>query len=69
MGMLPTAGQGHVGSEPLPVAPRGSEALPLQQVARPSVRHHRLAYDVHCLGVDKEQRPCCSVQSPQGPWL
>ena len=64
MGRVPTAGQGHVGRERLPTGPRSAEDLLLQQVARPSVRRHKSARGVHCLGVDREPRPCCSAPSP-----
>jgi hypothetical protein len=56
MGILPTTGQGHVGIEPLPCLP----PLCVTPCAAPGCAHHgarlqRLARDVQCLWVDKEQ--------------
>ena len=61
---LPTAGQGHVGTAPLQVVPRGAEGLAPPQGARPWGGHPRLARDVHALGVDTERRPRCRAWSP-----
>ena len=51
MGSLPTAGHGHVGTEPLQVVPHGAEGLAPPQGARPRGGRPRLAWDVHDLGV------------------
>ena len=64
MGRLPTAGQGHVGTAPLQVVPRGAEGLAPPQGARPWGGHPRVARDVHALGVDTERRPRCRAWSP-----
>ena len=47
MGMVPTAGQGHVGKGPLPAGPRGAYGLAPQQVVRPRGGRPRLARGVH----------------------
>ena len=64
MGSLPTAGHGHVGTEPLQVVPHGAEGLAPPQGARPRGGRPRLAWDVHDLGVDTESWPRCRAWSP-----
>jgi hypothetical protein len=52
MGMLPTAGQGHVGRVLLLAGPRRVAGLAPLQGVRPASGRRRLARDVHDLGVD-----------------
>ena len=67
MGIVPTAGQGHVGREPLPAGPRGAYGLPPQQVARPRGGRPRLARGVRCLKVDQERGPHVEEHSHRAP--